>query len=100
MIHVSRDQSLILDLSRSLDRDEPGQAGIVPLSQVNLTLQFFMYLKFLKKRPTHLSLYFMNNTWPRLKYEPDVKSVAAVDGDGKDFNRKSTQKNSFRRAFI
>ena len=25
---------LILDLSRSLDRDEPGQAGIVPLSQV------------------------------------------------------------------
>ena len=35
MIHVSRDQSLILDLFRSLDRDEPGQAGIVPLSQVN-----------------------------------------------------------------
>ena len=35
MIHVSTDQSLILDLSRSLDRDEPGQAGIVPLSQAN-----------------------------------------------------------------
>ena len=59
-----------------------------------------MYLKFLKKRPNHSSLYFTNNTWPGLKYEADVKSVAAVVGDGKDFNRKSTQKYSFRQAFI
>ena len=60
-----------------------------------------MYLKFLKIKPNHSSLYFMNNTWPGLKYEADVKSVAAVAGDEKDFNRKSTQFFfSFRQAFF